>query len=332
MDLWMYVFYIFAGSIMFSSIFVFFIVINKQKAVAFRYFPLVQFALLFYLIVEFLLFQHKLARPELFLTDVEWMTRVQFGMYGVFMICRFIFFNSLLDVSGRAVKFVLFPAIMLIYFGMLFTPFFWNGQTHSPGWGYFLCQGINITQIAYFLVTILLFGKRVEDEVKRKLLGIWKILIVFYLPFIVFQGYFHLVFLLQKEYENVMRLSSFLYILGGVSLVMLVNIAFLGVIRTHVLSGMDQPVQAKKGADSGVRPDTTDEKAVSQRESEIMRLIAAGKSNKEICQTLYISLPTVKTHIYNIYRKLSVRNRVELINRMNDTGGLEFRKPGSLSG
>ena len=49
------------------------------------------------------------------------------------------------------------------------------------------------------------------------------------------------------------------------------------------------------------------------RERELMELIYAGMSNKEIAETLFLSESTVKTHIYNIFRKLEVKNRVGVI-------------------
>jgi len=52
---------------------------------------------------------------------------------------------------------------------------------------------------------------------------------------------------------------------------------------------------------------------ISAREKEIIRLIIRGKSNKDIEDALYISIKTVKSHIYNIYQKLGVKNRLELI-------------------
>ena len=52
---------------------------------------------------------------------------------------------------------------------------------------------------------------------------------------------------------------------------------------------------------------------VSKREQEILRLIVDGKSNVEIKKILYISLHTVKNHIYRIYRKFGVNTRYELI-------------------
>ena len=51
---------------------------------------------------------------------------------------------------------------------------------------------------------------------------------------------------------------------------------------------------------------------LSQREGEVVRLILGGKSNKEIEGALYISIHTVKNHIYNIYQKLGVKSRYEL--------------------
>lgn len=53
---------------------------------------------------------------------------------------------------------------------------------------------------------------------------------------------------------------------------------------------------------------------ISKREREIIQLVCAGKSNLEIEQLLFISLKTVKFHLYNVYRKLGVRNRIELAN------------------
>jgi DNA-binding CsgD family transcriptional regulator len=52
---------------------------------------------------------------------------------------------------------------------------------------------------------------------------------------------------------------------------------------------------------------------ISPREREIIKLILKGKSNKDIEDTLYISQPTVKSHIYSSYRKMKVKNRLELI-------------------
>lgn len=50
------------------------------------------------------------------------------------------------------------------------------------------------------------------------------------------------------------------------------------------------------------------------KELQILSYLVAGHSNKEIANRLDISGGTVKTHIYNIFRKLQVKNRVQAVN------------------
>jgi DNA-binding CsgD family transcriptional regulator len=52
---------------------------------------------------------------------------------------------------------------------------------------------------------------------------------------------------------------------------------------------------------------------ISKRELEVLRLVLQGKSNKEIKAELFISFHTVKNHIYNIFQKLGVNSRYELL-------------------
>lgn len=52
---------------------------------------------------------------------------------------------------------------------------------------------------------------------------------------------------------------------------------------------------------------------LTKREKNVVDLIAKGYRNKEIAQQLHIAEPTVKTHLYRIFRKLNMKNRSELI-------------------
>ena len=58
--------------------------------------------------------------------------------------------------------------------------------------------------------------------------------------------------------------------------------------------------------------DTSILNKLSEREQEIAKHIYAGKKNRDIAETLYISERTVKAHLTTIYRKLNIRNRLEL--------------------
>jgi DNA-binding NarL/FixJ family response regulator len=52
---------------------------------------------------------------------------------------------------------------------------------------------------------------------------------------------------------------------------------------------------------------------VTSREIEILRCLQSGATNLEISQDLYITESTVKSHLYQIFRKLSVKNRLQAI-------------------
>jgi DNA-binding CsgD family transcriptional regulator len=58
---------------------------------------------------------------------------------------------------------------------------------------------------------------------------------------------------------------------------------------------------------------------ITKREGEIIKLVARGKSNGEIADLLYLSEQTIKQHVHNIYRKLDVKNRVQLSNLVRNS-------------
>jgi LuxR family maltose regulon positive regulatory protein len=57
---------------------------------------------------------------------------------------------------------------------------------------------------------------------------------------------------------------------------------------------------------------------LSERELEVLRLIASGLSNREIARDLFVTPGTAKRHVHNIYRKLEVRSRTQAIARARD--------------
>jgi LuxR family maltose regulon positive regulatory protein len=57
---------------------------------------------------------------------------------------------------------------------------------------------------------------------------------------------------------------------------------------------------------------------LSEREVEVLRLIAEGKTNSGIADSLYISVSTVKTHINNLYSKLGVETRTQALARARE--------------
>jgi DNA-binding CsgD family transcriptional regulator len=50
---------------------------------------------------------------------------------------------------------------------------------------------------------------------------------------------------------------------------------------------------------------------LTRREVEVLRLVASGESNRAVARLLWVTDETVKFHLSNVYRRLSVRNRAE---------------------
>lgn len=54
---------------------------------------------------------------------------------------------------------------------------------------------------------------------------------------------------------------------------------------------------------------------LNQREYEVLELIAKGYSNQQIADQLFLALPTVKTHLSNLYSKMEVQSRTQAIHK-----------------
>jgi two-component system nitrate/nitrite response regulator NarL len=76
------------------------------------------------------------------------------------------------------------------------------------------------------------------------------------------------------------------------------------VVPPDIAAGLVSEIRLRKQDD---RP------ALTQREQEILRLIAAGKSLPEIAKELYLGLTTVKTHVQHLYEKLGVSDRAAAV-------------------
>jgi DNA-binding NarL/FixJ family response regulator len=79
------------------------------------------------------------------------------------------------------------------------------------------------------------------------------------------------------------------------------------VIRQFVAND-EAPAQAQ----ASVAPRERERSPLSQREREIVALVAQGFKNKEMAEKMFISEQTVKNHLHNIFDKLGVSDRLEL--------------------
>ncbi len=93
--------------------------------------------------------------------------------------------------------------------------------------------------------------------------------------------------------------------------------------------GVTRRVIERFGAGAGgVARTPVDDPALAEltdREAEVLRLVARGLSNAEIAAELFLGEATVKTHVSNVLLKLSVRDRVQAVVRAYESG---FAVPG----
>ncbi len=61
---------------------------------------------------------------------------------------------------------------------------------------------------------------------------------------------------------------------------------------------------------------------MSEREREVLALLAAGRTNREVAAELYVAEGTVKAHVASIYRKLDAHNCAEMLNKARALGFL----------
>ena len=88
-----------------------------------------------------------------------------------------------------------------------------------------------------------------------------------------------------------------------------INVAMSGsgnVLSPRVIQNLFEDQQSGNG-ENGRR----NEYSLTQRENDILALLAEGKSNREIAQSLFLSEKTVKAHLAAIFRKLGVTNRTQ---------------------
>jgi DNA-binding CsgD family transcriptional regulator len=204
---------------------------------------------------------------------------------------------------SRSLKigFLAIQTIITIFFAVLIIDFINRGGAEFSRFTSTTMSAFEfITDILMYLAVlqIFLYLKDLREKEMRRAVVKFGILYLFLLA--VFNIRVHWL----GHLENTLYFYSFLYFA-----IHLPPLLFMrNFLKTYYLFRPLKPENAAKVSES------LKSHNISVREEEIIHLLLLGKSNKEIGQELFISPHTVRNHVFNIFQKLRVKNRLQLVN------------------
>lgn len=155
---------------------------------------------------------------------------------------------------------------------------------------------------AYYNIIYLFHNKQKIDSKYKKLIRIGLQILIVIISLSVLSNVLDC--FIDISYPN--RFSPMIYFL--------LNILGLNLAKT-TFSQKNVETQGKEPQSLGDYLNTFN---LTEREIEIVRYIRNGQSNSDIAKILFISTNTVRNHIYNIYKKMGIKNRYQLISSLAD--------------
>ena len=120
---------------------------------------------------------------------------------------------------------------------------------------------------------------------------------------------------------EVVRAGARGFLLKDVTLERLVSaVRALAAGETLIQPALTARAEQKLSEAAAGRDACADEQPMTPREREVLRLLAAGYSNREIARALFIAEGTVKNHVSNILTKMSVRDRTRAVLKAAERG------------
>ena len=122
---------------------------------------------------------------------------------------------------------------------------------------------------------------------------------------------------------SLMKFIEYRYLVGSLSIEIYIGIVAtlftaLGIWVGLKLIGSQSHSKLSISPKAEVQQAIINKIGLSKREFEVLELIARGLSNQEIADQLYIALPTVKTHVSNLFDKLQVQRRTQAVLRARE--------------
>lgn len=97
------------------------------------------------------------------------------------------------------------------------------------------------------------------------------------------------------------------------------DIFLLDMLKEHLAYRLYDNLEAQRETEEKLTiTQATKQYGLTRQEHKILQMLLTGLDNQEVCEELSITINTLKKHIFNIYRKLNVRNRVQLFKMVSE--------------
>ena len=205
------------------------------------------------------------------------------------------FLSWVIAKPWRRIQSLRFYPLATVYFGLGLASLIVNNAIFS--WWTFLGQTLLfLGMYVYCIVTLWVNLKNIKDRSSRGVALSINIVSLSLIPLSVFSFFF----------DSVADFSYPVYVLAFSIIILVYN---------YIRFGLDKQKQENKPELSF---ESLSHYKISEREFTVVQLICEGLTNKEIAQELNISVNTVNNHVANIFSKMDVRSRIDLLKALKE--------------
>ena len=205
------------------------------------------------------------------------------------------FLSWVIAKPWRRIQILRFYPLAMVYFGMGLASLLVDNEVFDR-WAFVVQTLMFLGMYVYCIVTLWVNLKNIEDRSSRGVALAINIVSLSLTPLSVFSIFF----------RAVADFSYPVYVLAFSIIIM---------VYDYIRFGLDRQKQENKPELSF---ESLSRYKISEREFTVVQLICEGLTNKEIAQELNISVNTVNNHVANIFSKMEVRSRIDLLKALKE--------------
>ena len=268
------------------------------------------------LILHFLLLSYlKLHLNSVFFKYFNIFFLLQFIYETFLIIWMVIFINEICEIKKKyfinSVAGLFGLGFFIYHLALLFNEevYRWFSHTQPPGISFFFITKdlIPFLSLLYTIIIGIVYHFRTKNVRHKKIIQLLFIVILLFIPGLIFDS-------VKNTWENLYFFPAFYTFLSIFFLYIVIRYYF----QNYNLSEKDlnRLVKQENNKQNGGLHKFCKKNSISEREMDVIKLLLKGYTNQKTADTLFISLSTVKVHIYNIFKKTGVKTRHELTYRI----------------